>query len=127
MMAPKSMDFITGYVFCRMERSIFTYITSEEYQTNFTDSHTVPNIWFEGKYTKGPLSDLNDGIKANIKAILEQSLSDLFPKWETQIVSIAPERQYIRFDYVVRRKAEPKKMTIAEIEKELGYKIAIID
>lgn len=127
MMAPKSMDFITGYVFCKMDRSIFKYINSEEYQTTFTDSHAVPKIWFEGKYTKGPLNDLNDGVKANIKAILEQSLSDLYPKWETRIVSIAPERQYIRFDYVVCRKVEPKKMTVAEIEKELGYKIAIID
>ena len=50
----------------------------------------------------------------------------MFPKLNIEIVRIIPERQYIRFDYTASKKEERRKMTVAEVEEQLGYKIEII-
>ncbi len=125
MMTAKSIDFITGYVFSKIDRSIFKHTTAKGFNT-FEDSQVVPKIWFGLKCTSNHTNDITGDVKYEMKFALEQAINDLYPKWETTVVSIVPERQYIRFDYIVRRREEAKKMTIAEIEKELGYKVEII-
>ena len=64
--------------------------------------------------------------KMYIKKKVEDALNDLLPQFETTIIKIVPDAQYIRFDYTVVKKVTVKKMTVEQIEKELGYKVEIV-
>lgn len=125
MMTEKSIDFISGYVFRKMEKSIFDNIYSDS-DDSFNDSQFVPKIWFGLTCSGNILNDIKGIQKYALKEILENTLNDLFPKLNIEIVRIIPERQYIRFDYTASKKEERRKMTVAEVEEQLGYKIEII-
>ena len=71
-------------------------------------------------------NDITGDEKFWLKEKLGRLMEDVFPKFEITITKIVPDAQYIRFDYNVVKKAPVKKMTVEQIEKELGYKIEIV-
>lgn len=125
MMTKKSIDFISGYVFRKMEKSIFDNLCTTS-DNSFNDSQFVPKIWFGLTSCSNILNDIKGDKKYELTIELQNALNDLFPKLNIEIVRIIPERQYIRFDYTASKKEERRKMTVAEVEEQLGYKIEII-
>ena len=124
MMTEQSIPFIVGYLFKSMDNSIFKHFNC--HKGILVESHCVPKIWFGLSSTSCYTNDIKGEIKHQLKIMLEKVLQDLYPKFKTEVVRIIPENQYIRFDFKVTPIPEVKKMTVEEIEKELGYKIEIV-
>ena len=125
MMTERSIQFIAGYLFSKMDNSFFRVLmTKPEF---YSDSQAIPKIWFGLRCSSDPTNDIVGEIKYQLKEALEFSMTEMYPKYETKVTRIIPEKQYIRFDYTITKKEKIKKMTITEIEKELGYKIEIIN
>jgi hypothetical protein len=109
-----------------MDRSIYTHFHSEAIKDTLVESHCVPKIWFGLSSSHDVTNDIFGSNKYEMIQKLTDALNDLYPKFETVCERILPETQYLRFDFRVKRKKEVKRMTVAEIEKELGYKIEIV-
>ena len=124
MMQEQSIPFIVGYLFSKMDTSIFKYFNV--HKRNLIDSQLVPKIWFGLSSCSSVTNDIKGELKYQMKTLLEKTLKDLYPKFETTVIRIVPEKQYIRFDFDVKPIPEVKKMTVEEIEKVLGYKIEIV-
>ena len=124
MMKEQSIPFIVGYLFSKMDTSIFKHFNV--HKRNLIDSQLVPKIWFGLSSCSSVTNDIKGELKYQMKTLLEKTLKDLYPKFETTVIRIVPEKQFIRFDFNVKPIPEAKKMTIAEIEKALGYKIEIV-
>ena len=124
MMTEQSIPFIVGYLFKSMDSSIFKHFDCNK--TTLVESHCVPKIWFGLSPSSCYTNDIKGEIKHQMKIMLEKVLQDLYPELKTEVVRITPEKHNIRFDFKVTPIPEVKKMTIKEIEKELGYKIEIV-
>lgn len=124
MMTAKPLSFIAGYLFCEMDKHLFKTVFKESSDVKLiNNSLKIPKIWFG---LKSQFYDISDLDKHDLKAILEKSMNEMYPDWITTVTSVIPEKQYIKFEYTINNKQEKvKKMTVAEIEKELGYKIEI--
>ena len=120
----QSGNFIAGCLFTKMETNICKKL--KQGATEIGDCEIIPKIWFGLTSSKSVTNDIYSCDKAWFKKKLEQTLNDLLPQFETTIVKIVPDAQYIRFDYNVIKKAPVKKMTVEQIEKELGYKVEIV-
>ena len=124
MMKEQSIPFIVGYLFSKMDVSITKHFNV--HKRNLIESHCVPKIWFGLSSCSSITNDVKGELKHQMKMLLEKTLKDLYPKFETTVIRIVPEQQYIRFDFDVKPIPEVKKMTVEEIEKALGYKIEIV-
>ena len=127
-MKKQSRDFIIGYVFNRMETSVFKELKKIPATSDVAigECEFIPKIWFGLSCSQDVRNDINGCEKHQLKVELEKLMTDILPKYETTVVRIVPDAQYIRFDYNVISKPTVKKMTVEEIEKELGYKIEIV-
>ena len=124
MMTEQSIPFIVGYLFKSMDGSIFKHFNC--HKSTLVESHCVPKIWFGLSSSSCYTNDIKGEIKHQLKIMLEKVLQDLYPELKTEVARITPEKQYIRFDFIVTPVPEVKKMTVEEIEKALGYKIEIV-
>ena len=125
----KSIEFIAGYVYSNIERKLITTLQDMGYYdfSDYTptkdavilqDSVLVPQCWFEKPLTlKERKIEINTAI---IKALFQLNTHYYFK------IEIEEYKQYYVFNYAVGKGRIPKKMTVEEIEKELGYKVEII-
>ena len=120
MMKPKSVEWLSGFLFCEIERIMFK-VLKEGKDENYTDYTRIPLLWFGLKYTR--TKELQKQLVLYLIDHVEETLSDAFVN---HTIHIHPtiERQYIRFDiHVGNRK---KQLTVSQIENILGYPIEII-
>ena len=126
MMKEQSLDFIVGYVFARMDNSIYKHMWTECRKDPLVESFSVPKIWFGLSSCHSYTNDIIGSKKYELIQKLTDTLNALYPKLETVCERIVPEKQYIRFDFRVKYRETIKKMTVSEIEEVLGYKIEIV-
>lgn len=126
MMKAKSLDFITGYVFAKMDRSIFKQFSNNDIKETLVESITVPKIWFGLSSCQQVTNDIKGDEKYLLRENICEALNSIYPRLETICERIIPEKCYIRFDFKVKYREQIKKMTVAEVEEALGYKIEIV-
>ena len=126
MMKAKSLDFIVGYVFAQMDRSIFKHFSHNDTKETLVESIAVPKIWFGLSSCQQVTNDIKGDEKYLLRENIGEALNSVYPRLETICERIIPEKCYIRFDFKVKYKEQVKKMTVDEIEKALGCKIEIV-
>ena len=125
-MQKQSLDFIAGYVFAKMDRSIFKQFSNNDTKETLVESITVPKIWFGLSSSQQVTNDIKGDEKYILRENICEALDSIYPRLETICERIIPEKCYIRFDFRVKYKEQIKKMTVEEIEEALGYKIEIV-
>ena len=123
MMQKQSKDFIIGYVFSSIEHKItpllYTNIDGIESKVQ------VPKIWFGLSCSKNPANTIYDCVSYTCPIV--KTLHDLYSKVLTYFeVNLYPKEQYMIFEFKAMKEEPKKKMTLGQIEKELGYKIELI-
>ena len=128
MMRKQTCEFIAGCVFTKMEATICKELKRipATADVNTGNCELIPKIWFGLPCYSKLTNDITVDEKFWLKEKLGRLMEDVFPKFEITITNIVPDAQYIRFDYNVVKKAPVKKITVEQIEKELGYKIEIV-
>lgn len=123
MMQKQSKDFIIGYVFSRMEDKITPLLSTNI--NSIEGKVQVPKVWFSLPCSKDPDNTIYDCLSYTNPLV--KTLHDLYPNVLTYFeVNICPREQYLIFEFKVMREEPKKKMTLKQIEKELGYKIELI-
>lgn len=124
MMKQQLISFISGCLFEKMSRKMYDFIQDgAEAENGWV---CIPKIWFGLPYSDNILFDLKGSVKYELRTCLEETLLDLFPNYKCEIIKIVPEGAYITFDYKFSKKETVKKMTVADVEKALGYKVEIV-
>lgn len=128
-----SVDFIAGYIYRAIQyassketKGFKEFITDE----GFVDEVVIPKVWICGYHNQtsevlGFRTKVNSVIKALEKAFSIMYAADnikLITNWED---AYRPAANHIVIHYRVY-KHSPKKMTVSEIEKALGYKVEIV-
>ena len=126
MMKAKSLDFIVGYVFAKMDRGIFKHFWTYENKNELVVSIDVPKTWFGLTSCSSVTNDITGDKKYELIQKLNDTLNSLYPKLDSVCNGIAPENQYLKFHFRVKYREQVKKMTIEEIETALGHKIEIV-
>ena len=122
-MQKQSKDFIIGYVFSRMEDKI-TPLLSANINT-IEGKVQVPKVWFGLPCSKSLDNTIYDC--TSYTTPLVKTLHDLYLKVLTYFsVNLYPQEQYMIFEFKAMKEEPKRKMTIKDIEKELGYKIELI-
>ena len=122
----KSLDFITGYVYSKIEKKIFSAYVNKLSKIE-PIYISIPKIWFGLR----PIRDKAEDVGCFDRNVLITSIKQLCLAYNTEKskydfnLSMEPDKQYILIT-IEGKRTSPKEMTIAEIEKELGYKIEII-
>ena len=123
MMQKQSKDFIVGYVFSSIERKVTSLLSADVY--TIEGKVQVPKIWFGLPCNKDPDNTIYDCLSYTNPLV--KTLHDLYPKVLTYFeVNICPREQYLIFEFKAMREEPKKKMTLGQIEKELGYKVELI-
>ena len=125
-MKAQSLDFIVGCIFARVDESIFKHFYRNNCKGDLMRGYCIPKIWFGLTCSKQVTNDITGDIKYLLRESICSTLKDSYPKLDVVCERIVPDNQYIRFDFRVKPKDVIKKMTIEEIEKELGYKVEIV-
>lgn len=127
-MRKQTCEFIAGCVFTKMEATICKELKQipATADVHIGSCELIPKIWFGLPCYSKLTNDITGDEKFWLKEKLERLMEDVFPKFEITIIKIVPDAQYIRFDYNVVKKNSVKKMTVEQIEKELGYKVEIV-
>ena len=126
MMKEQSLDFIKGYVFSRIEKKVYEAHINKLPKIEAIEI-SIPKTWFGLRAIKDKTEDLD----CFDKAVLITSIKQLCLAYNTEkskydfTMTIEPDEQYILIT-VEGKRTSPKEMTMAEIEKELGYKIKIV-
>ena len=119
-MRKQSLDFICGVIHESLMRTVCRTPGVFEY---IGDSCKIPKAWFGLPCSKSDNITLDDCTQRHFNCKLvkmsEESLPNKKVTWYFR-----PFVQYIEIRYEIERLS--KKMTMAEIEKELGYKIEIV-
>ena len=127
MMTKQSKDWILGYVYSRLEKYI---IEGHMKKLDNIDNHvvSVPKHWFGLRATKSDVVTLSEEERRDYIERLNDLCCALNTELGSYLFSIAvrPSQQYMEFAMAATRLPQVKEMTIAEIEKELGYKIKVI-
>lgn len=127
MMKEQSLDFIVGYLFGNLDKSIFKHFYRQDKKGPLTvNSYCVPKTWFGLTSSKDVIEDIRGDVKYLLREAICNTLKDLYPKLEVYCERIVPYNQYIAFDFKIVKKPEVKKMTVSEVEAALGYKIEIV-
>ena len=127
MMTSQPIDFIVGCLFNRIETTVFKEMKNQDTDDiTIGDCEMIPKVWFGLRCNKDYTNDITGDNKHYLKSKLERVLADAMPRFDISITKIVPDAQYIRFDYNVTKKTTAKKMTVEQIEKELGYKVEIV-
>ena len=126
MMQKQSMDFIVGYVFARVDRAVFKHFWKYENKDALIVSIEVPKTWFGLTSCSSVTNDITSDKKYEMIQKLNDTLNDLYPKLNSMCEKITPENQYLKFHFRIDYREQVKKMTVEEIERQLGYKIEIV-
>lgn len=126
MMQKQSLDFIVGYVFARADRAIFKHFWAYQNKNELTVSIEVAKIWFGLTSCSSVTNDITGDKKYELMQKLNNTLNSLYPKLDCVCDKITPENQYLKFHFRVKYREQVKKMTVAEVEEALGYKIEIV-
>lgn len=127
MMKKQSLDFIKGYVFSKVE-GLIMHAHVNKVKRVPPVYVSVPKAWFGLRPVRSELEDLSISVRFEMLS----SLGELCHSYNTEStthlfsISIEPDEQYIRFTVEGDLLPTTKEMTVAEVEKELGYKIKII-
>ncbi len=127
MMEKQSLDFVKGYVFSKVEGRIKHAHVNKVERMPPVYVH-VPKSWFGLRPIKSELEDLSTSVRFEMLA----SLGELCRAYNSEqsvygfYISAEPDEQYIQFTIEGVRVFAAKEMTVADIEKELGYKIKIV-
>ena len=126
MMNDQSLDFIKGYIWSKVEKRVFeTHVDKSPEMRPVNIS--IPKIWFGLRAIKDKTEDLS----CFDRSVLITSIKQLCLAYNTEkskytfSMTVEPDEQYILIT-VEGKRTSPKEMTVAEIEKELGYKIKIV-
>ena len=126
MMQKQTKDFIIGYVFSNIENKVTPLLSTANINSIEIEGKVqVPKIWFGLSCSK----DLDNTIYdcTSYTCPIVKTLYDLYSKVLTYFsVNLYPQEQYMIFDFKVMKEEPKKKMTLKQIEKELGYKIELI-
>lgn len=122
MMQKQTDEFIAGFIFNKADETIVKSGLNSE---SIEFSVTIPKNWF-GFYTyisyltcsRTQLESLS-----NMKEILINAIKQLTNNKYKITIETMEENQYLKFNVYLNK---PKKMTVSEIEKALGYKVEII-
>ena len=126
MMQKQSLDFIVGYVFAKVDKGIFKHFWTYEHKNELLVSIDVPKIWFGLTSCSSVTNDITGDKKYELIQKLTDTLNSLYPKLDCVCDKITPENQYLKFHFRVKYREQVKKMTVAEVEKALGYKVEIV-
>ena len=122
-MQKQSKDFIIGYVFSSIERKVTSNLSANI--DKIEGKVQVPKIWFGLPCSKDPDNTIYDCLSYTNPLV--KTLHDLYSKVLTYFeVNICPREQYLIFEFKAMREEPKKKMTLGQIEKELGYKVELI-
>lgn len=119
----KTDEWIEGYVYGKSEKKILEGRINKDKE--FMSSVYVPKVWFGLREYKSKTNTLSEEHIIKFKYYLNQTLKTHDTLYDYTI-DIFPDEQYMRFVITGTRPEPVKEMTIAEIEKELGYKIKVI-
>lgn len=119
----KTNEWIEGYVYGKSESKILEGRMNKDKE--FMTSVCVPKVWFGLREYKSNTNTLSDEHIGELKYYLTQTLKT-HDTVNDYTIDISPFEQYMRFVITGTRPEPVKEMTIAEIEKELGYKIKVI-
>ena len=123
MMQKQSKDFIIGYVFSSIEHKVTSLLSANVY--TIEGKVQVPKIWFGLPCSKSLDNTIYDCTSYTCPIV--KTLHDLYSKVLTYFsVNLYPQEQYMIFDFKVGKEEPKKKMTLGQIEKELGYKVELI-
>ena len=123
MMQKQSKDFIIGYVFSSIERKVTSNLSANI--DTIEGKVQVPKIWFGLPCSKRLDNTIQDCVSYTCPIV--KTLHDLYSKVFTYFeVNICPREQYLIFEFKVMREEPKKKMTLKQIEKELGHRIELI-
>lgn len=112
----KSINFIIGYILGQIQQF---WIGMHAGDHPFDGSVViVPQSWL------GSVEDVPAASYEIIKNI-EQLFNDLVDRCSISLNTKVIDH-YVEFHYVITRLPDVKRMTVSDIEKELGYKIEII-
>ena len=123
MMEKQSLDFLAGYIFGRIEKQIIKAHTEKQDRVVLPYQY-VPKLWFGLK--SGEELDLER--RFELQRYLEtvclnyNTLNNVY----TYTSYIYSKGAYILIVLEGTKVPDRKEMTMAEIEKELGYKIKIV-
>jgi hypothetical protein len=126
-MEKQSLEFITGYIFSKIENHIIRAHINKTERINIPYVY-VPKSWFGLR----PIKSESENISLGTRFEIETSLGALCQKYNTNQATYhfsfytKAEQQYILFIVEGTKLPAPKEMTVKEIEKELGYKIKIV-
>ena len=119
----KTDEWIEGYVYGKSEKKILEGRINKDKE--FMSSVYVPKVWFGLREYKSKTNTLAEEHIKKFKYYLTQTLKTHDTVYDYTI-DIFPDEQYMRFVITGTRPEPVREMTIAEIEKELGYKIKVI-
>ena len=123
MMQKQSKDFIIGYVFSSIERKVTSNLSANI--DKIEGKVQVPKIWFGLPCSKDPDNTIYDCLSYTNPLV--KTLHDLYSKVLNYFsVKLYPQEQYMIFEFKAMKEEPKKKMTLKQIEKELGYKIELI-
>jgi hypothetical protein len=126
MMQKQSLDFIIGYVFAKVDKATFKHFWTYEHKNELIVSIDVPKCWFGLTSCPSVTNDITGDKKYEMIQKLNEALNSLYPKLDSVCDKITPEKQYLKFHFRVKYREQVKKMTVAEVEEALGYKIEIV-
>ena len=126
MMQKQSLDFIIGYVFAKVDKAVFKHFWTYEHRNELIVSIDVPKSWFGLTSCSSVTNDITGDKKYEMIQKLNDTLNSLYPKLDSVCDKITPENQYLKFHFRVKYREQVKKMTVAEVEEALGYKIEIV-
>ena len=119
----QSTDFNAGMLYSAIEKKAITML-KETNENEVSGAYHIPNIQVVPK----GCDHIDDSkvIEATIKAATDHFKAVYGKTLELNIYAWQRVKQYCVFFYRVTRKEVHKEMTIAEIEKALGYKIKVV-
>lgn len=121
-----NVEFITGYAF----KAIENYVAKEtDAFRNIPDCGVqgdvvFPKVWVNESFDHRGFELKMESVMqrlTDVFQIMYGSRFQLFASWEEYVY----QRNHIAINFRFMKRA-PKKMTVAEIEKKLGYKIEIV-
>lgn len=122
MMQKQTDEFIAGFIFYKADETI---IKAGLNCDSIEFSVQIPKIWFGfNTYTSYlTCSRIQLESLSNMKEIVINTIKQLTNNKYKITIEVMEENQYLKFNFYLNK---PKKMTVSEIEKALGYKVEII-
>ena len=119
----QSTDFNAGMLYSAVEKKTIAML-KETNEHSTSGAYHIPNIQVVPKGC-GYIDD-SKVIEATIKSATEHFNAVYGKSFELSIYAWQRVKQYCVFFYRITRKEIYKEMTVADIEKALGYKIKVV-